>query len=79
MAILAHEQCVLHSNDEICKAIDSVVEKQESISAHPKLRRALDIGADALGDMLKTKTNWNPDANICFGLHKACVMVIEIF
>ena len=77
MAILAHEQCVLHSNDEF-EAIDSVVEKQETSVCIPS-RRALDIGADALGEVLKKKTSWNPRANVCFGLHKACVMVIEIF
>ena len=79
MAILAHEQCALHSDDEICDAIDCVVHKQEKISAHPKLRSALDIGADALGEVLKKKTSSNPRANVCFGLHKTCVLVIEIF
>ena len=79
VAFLAHEQCGLHSDAKICDSIDSVVHKQEKISAHSKLRSALDIGADALGEVLKKKTSWNPRANVCFGLHKACVMVIEIF
>ena len=71
----AHSPRQRYDGPKMSDAIASVVDQRKSIGEQAKLRHRINDGADALAEVLRANTDWDPVANKQYGLVKACVVL----